>query len=747
MRTEIWRIGLPLVLLAALLPWQARPAAMAVHATSPKLDTPHLVSGFGHLPLSFEPNVGQSDPRVRFLARGGGYTLFLTDSGPVMSLTIPSGARATDLPAVSTPLLPRMSTSAGLAALPSHLLTHAAPRASAPAVVTLHLVGANPRPRLVGEDKLPGIVNYFIGNVPSHWHTHIPTYAQVRYQNVYPGIDLVYYGGQGGLEYDFVVRPGTDAGRIRLVVSAELDGKALPAVLDKQGNLVVKLPGGTLVQRAPVVYQGQGARRVPVAGRFTLSNGQLGLRLGAYDRALPLVVDPTLVYSTYLGGSRGDVGRGIAVDGRGDAYVTGDAMSSNFTLNRPFQPRYGGGYTDAFVAALSGDGRTLRYSSYLGGGGEDFGNGIAVDGQGHAYVTGYTMSSNFPLSHPFQGRYADEPGISTSDAFVTALSVDGGALRYSTYLGSSGNSAGYGIAVDRQGNAYVTGKTDSPTFPLSHPFQARYGGKNDAFVTVFNANGRALRYSTYLGGSADDEGLGIAVDGHGNAYVTGNTASSNFPLSHPFQARYGGGYFGDAFVAALSTNGQALRYSSYLGGGGDDIGIGIAMDGHGIAYVTGNTTSSNFPLSHPFQTGNGGKVDAFVAALSADGRALRYSTYLGGGGNDAGYGIAADRQGNAYVTGITTSSNFPLSHPIQAHYGGGDYGAFVAAMSRDGQTLRFGTYFGGSEGDEGHGIAVDRSGNAYLTGITFSSNFPLSHPIQAHNGGNSDLFVAKISSQ
>jgi hypothetical protein len=375
-----------------------------------------------------------------------------------------------------------------------------------------------------------------------------------------------------------------------------------------------------------------------------------------------------LVYSTYLGGSADDGGNGIAVDGAGNAYVTGTTVSTDFPTANPLQATCAG-ISDAFVTKLNAAGNALVYSTYLGGSRYDVGNGIAVDGAGNAYVTGFTDSTNFPTANALQATFGG--GVNGEDAFVAKLNATGHALVYSTYLGGS-DDEGNGIAVDGSGNAYITGRTLLSTFPTANSLQATFGGGfADAFVSKLNAAGNALVYSTFLGGSGDEAGKGIAVDGAGNAYVTGFTSSTDFPTTNPLQATSGGGVYGeDAFVAKLNATGNALVYSTYLGGSGDDFGDGIAVDGAGNAYVTGSTDSTDFPTANPLQATCAGVSDAFVTKLNAAGNALVYSTYLGGSDGDGGDGIAVDGAGNAYVTGFTSSTDFPTANPLQATYAG-----------------------------------------------------------------------------
>ncbi len=680
-----------------------------------------MQQAYGQLPLSFEANVGQTAAQVQYLSSGNGYALFLTSTGAVLSLTQPAaGGTAKTSPLTST-------TGVALA---------------------MNLVGANPQASVSGLDKQAGVSNYFIGNDPSQWHTNIANYSQVEYQDVYPGVNLVYYGNQQQLEYDFVVAPGAKPSNIQLNFQGQ-DSMSL----DAQGDLVLHTATGDVLQHAPVVYQEINGVRQTVSGQFVLgTQGQVSFQVGAYDKGLPLTIDPMLVYSTYLGGNSEDDGLAIAVDGSGNAYVTGDTESTNFpTTTGAFQASPGGGY-DAFVTKLNAAGTAINYSTYLGGNGADYGYRIAVDGAGSAYVTGFTQSSNFPTTAgAFQTSHGSDGGL--YDAFVTKLNATGTALSYSTYLGGNNQDEGSGIAVDGAGNAYVTGYTSSTNFPTTTgAFQTNYGGAPDAFVTKLNATGTTLVYSTYLGGSGGARANGLAVDASGNAYITGYTYSSNFPTTAgAFQTSSGGTE--DAFVTKLNAAGAALIYSTYLGGDSYDDGYAIAVDGAGSAYVTGFTQSSNFPTTAgAFQSSHasdGGTDDAFVTELNAAGTALSYSTYLGGNQFDLGTGIAVDSAGNAYVIGYTASTDFPTTAgAFQTSHGsdGGLYDAFVTKLNATGTALSYSTYLGGNNQDEGSGIAVDGAGNAYVTGYTSSTNFPTTTGAfqTSYSGGQDAAFVAKF---
>jgi hypothetical protein len=716
--------------------------------TGPKAQA-KILDSYGKLPLSFEANHGQADARVKFLSRTGGYSLFLTADEAVLTLSGKKAKNTAPKKASSSPVETRLATSAD--------------RVNG-GVLRMKLRNANPAAKVAGVDELPGTSNYFIGNDRAKWRTKIPTYAKVKYEEIYSGIDLVYYGNQRQLEYDFIVAPGADPRRIAFDVSG-----AQQIRQDAHGDLVLKMSEGEIRWHRPVVYQEKDGARQEIAAHYAITDrNRVGFELAKYDASRPLYIDP-LLYSTYLGGSGNDFGYGIAVDGAGNAYVVGQTNSINFPTMNPLQPADAGSW-DAFVTEINATGSALVYSTYLGGSSYDFGYGIAVDGAGNAYVTGRTYSTDFPTTPgAFQTVCNGGSGCTNNgDAFVAKINPSGSALAYSTYLGGSGNDNGFGIAVDGSGNAYVTGSTCSTNFPTMNPLQPNYGGPGgdycgDAFVTEINPSGSALVYSTYLGGSEWDFGYGIAVDRSGNVYVTGSTGSADFPTMNPLQpANHFGGECGcDAFVTEINPTGSALVYSTYLGGNGDDNGSGIAVDGAGNAYVTGGTGSADFPTtSGAFQTVCGGTCgvnngDAFVTKLNPSGSALVYSTYLGGSSYDAGSGIAVDGAGNAYVVGQTSSINFPTMNPLQHKQGLTD--AFVAKLNSTGTALFFSTYLGGKDGkgthafQEGWGIAVDGSGNAYVTGQTNSTYFPTTPgAFQAVcNGGSGcwqdyDAFVAKI---
>ena len=727
-----------LLFVAALCFGETNPSIAAASGAASSTNA-KIAEGYGKLPLSFEANRGQTDSRVRFVSRGQGYSLFLTSREAVLTLARPA-ARQSRLDKRS-----KAATTKESQATPS-------------TVVSLQLEGANRKPVITQEDELPAKSNYFIGNDPAKWRTNIANYGRVRYHEIYPGIDLVYYGNQRQLEHDFVVAPGADPSLIKLRL------RGVHNLRIDEGNLVMSTAQGELRLLKPEIYQEVNGAHRQVSGRYVLKGGnEVGFATAKFDRSRPLVIDPVLSYSTYLGGSNWDHGYAIAVDGSGNAYVAGDTFSSNFpTLNPIEGSLHGPDYGDAFVAKLSANG-TLLYSTYLGGGNSDIAYGIAVDSSGNAYITGQTTSFDFPTVNAYQSSRNG----SNTDAFVAKLNATGSALVYSTYFGGSNIDVGNCIAVDSSGNAYVAGGTWSTDFPLINPAYSTFlglGYQYHVFVAKFNTSGTPV-YSTYLGGDEYEAAYGIDVDNAGNIYVTGVTESDNFPTtSGAFQTSQG-----FIFVTKLKPDGSLPVYSTYLGSGpndGDGSARGIAVDrASGKAYITGYVIAyddaATLPISaNAFQkTIKGGEFtfSAFVAALTADGSDLLYCTYLGGSqfpmasNGDQANAIALDSAGNAYITGFAYSTDFPTLNAIQSSNANTSKGpnAFITELNTTGSALIYSTYLGGSgafaQGDQGNGIAVDSAGNAYIVGQTNSTDFPTANAYQSsYGGGNFDAFVAKI---
>jgi Beta-propeller repeat/Cep192 domain 4 len=713
------------------------------------------------LPLAFEPNRGQAVPDVKFLAHGNASTVFLSATDILMVLRRGKSSSRGGFASRGRPLFAGTSLNA-----PSEVLR-------------VCLEGANAAAAAEGRAQLAGTSNYFIGNDSAKWIRNVPTYASVKFRGVYPGIDAVYYGNRRKLEFDFIVAPGASPRTISLKITGKRSHASVR--MGQNGNLFVRTLAGDLSFAKPRVYQmggnpGMQSRRF-VRSRYAIKkDGRLSFEIGPYDRTKPLIIDPVLSYSTYLGGTDFNYASGIAVDGSGNTYITGYTTSTDFPMKNAAQGVFSGGTCDtevnaapcfdAFVAKLNPQGSGLLYSTYLGGTGDDRGIRIAVDAAGEAYIDGLTDSLDFPVMSAFQ----NSPGGGTCgttaypspcyDAFVAKLSESGSSLVYSSYLGGTGDDFATDIAVDSNGDAYVSGFTSAANFPTTNgAFQTSYGGGPfDGFVAKVNPAGTALVYSTYLGGSGEDHVAAVALDASGNAYLTGQTNSVNFPIQGGFQPRYTATTCGsalssfpcfEAFVSKLNPAGTALVYSSYLGGTAASYGNGVALDSSENAYVAGWTTSKDFPVTpSAYETAYAGSDEAFVAKVSPAGDALEYATYLGDTNPDVANAIAVDASGNAYVAGYAYGGGFPVVSPLQMS-SGGFYDAMVAELNASGSGLIFSTYLGGTGDDYANDLALDASANLYVAGDTFSADFPTtpSALTTAYTGGSYDAWIAKISPQ
>lgn len=754
----------------------------AVPPASTKLDS-KWNEAYGRLPMGFQENEGQTDPAVRFLSHGQGYELFLTPQEAVLALrrspasVLTSGRSVAALKSRSAKNWARTTTS----------------------VLRMQMFGANPDAQVTGLNELPGKTDYFLGNNREGWRTNVPSYARVKYSGVYPGVDLVFYGNQRSLEYDFIVAPGADPKAIALNIAG-----AKKLSIDAHGNLVVSAAAGAIELKKPVVYQEVDGQRREIAANYSLSGShRVNFAVASYDRSKPLILDPVLNYSTYLGGSSvGDFASGIAIDAAGDAYVTGQTFSTTFPLSggtigyNTNSPDAGVATNGAvFVSELDPTGSTELYFSYLGGTGAgeggEVGNGIAVDTTG-VYITGQTFSSNFPTVN---GYITSAPSGNPGSAFLAKLNpaVTGSpSLVYSTYVGGPNGDSGHAIAIDSSQNAYITGVTFSSNISTTGAFLSSPPDSTDgnAFLTRIDTTqaGASPVYSTYLGGSGAnagglgfaDIGLGIAV-ASGNAYISGATASTNFPVTTQtanttaaFQSTPNtSNVLGTVFVSEINTNSGAaaqLVYSTYLGGEGQDIGYAIGLGPNNVAYVTGSTTSLQFPTaassgsSTPFQTTGNAAGVVFVSLLDATkngASSLTYSTYLGGNFGDIGFGIKADSAGNAYVAGSTDSIGSGIKFPLtpgalQTTSTNTQGNAFVTEISPLGNgaaDLMYSTLLGGSGNgtfpDEANGIALDSTNNAYIAGQTASTDFPVFPNPGAFQttlpGGTISAFVAKLT--
>jgi hypothetical protein len=728
-----------------------------------------VAANYGALPLAFEANRGQTDASVRFLAHGDGYSLFLTDSGAVLAV----GKGSAETEAI------RMK------------LAGASAWQTAPAS-TQNSTGLS----AIGEDELPGKVNYFIGNDPIKWRTDLPTYAKVRYSSVYPGVDLVYYGNQRQLEYDFVVAPGANPAPIQLEFAGAKQIK-----ISADGDLILTGAHGQAVFHKPVVYQEKENQRQPVTSSFKLmANNSVGFSLGSYDHSKQLIIDPVLVYSTYLGGSgsngQGDQGNGIAVDSTGSAYIVGTTYSLDFpVLNGVFQP---GRLADnpsstVFLSRFNPEGTGLIYSTYLGGSVGEDGYGIAIDSEHNAYVTGITYSPDFPAVCGAIQTTNNEASTSAPTGFVAKLNLDGSALLYSTFLGGSGNHASpaqgdvaQAIAVDALGNAYVTGYTYSADFPTTDgALQTTFAGSaqaSNAFAAKVNAGGTALTYSTFLGGSGGDFGNAIVIDNSGDVFISGSTNSANFPVTvGSYQTTNNGSVNGEptAFVTELNPAGTSEIYSTYLGGSQGDSVQAIAIDQAGAVYVAGITYSPDFPLTAGVLEGAASGIGnylgpvywttpggytfsdfpfpnfAFAAKLSSNGSALQYATFLEGQSTVV-TGLAVDGSGDAYITGNEPTIGYGEyggfqqtadALPPPSSMGGS---AFLVELDPLASVLRYATMLGGSSNDSVNALALDAAGNVYLTGSVLSPDFPITagafqQENKAAPAKASNAFVSKLA--
>jgi hypothetical protein len=648
-----------------------------------------LAAGPGdQAPLFFIANHGQASSEVRFMAQGSGLTAYFSREQALFRIASSS--------------------------------------------MRLEFLGAAPS-SLEGITPLDARANFLTGT-EDEWRRDVPLYGAILYRDLYPGIDMLYGANGRNLKSEFLVTPGADPARIRLRYSG-----AGQLRIDETGALVIPVNGHELREEAPLVWQDRGGARVTIEARFALApDGTVSFIVNEYNRSLPLLIDPVLSYSTLLGGSSSDAATALAVDFTGAAYVAGYTASFNFPTGSSAQ-NFNAGGNDIFVAKLNPAGNSLISCTYIGGRGDDRAYAIAVDASGLVYLTGSTTSTNFPTRGAIQSRLTG-----AKNAFVLKLNALGNALVFSTYLGGNGSDTGYGIALDAAGDVYVTGDTTSTAFPAT-ALQKSNNGSQDAFLSRLAANGSALVFSTYLGGENDDHGAAIAVSAGGEACITGSTWSPDFPVANASQASLAGGQ--DAFIARFSAGANSLIFSSFLGGSGGALGYpeagqGIALDPQGNVYIAGVTSSSDFPLLRATQAFRLGAVDAFAAKLSAAG-VLAYSSYLGGTGVDTANAIAVDSAGNAYVAGHTFSSDLPVLNAAQSS-SGGDYDAFLGALSPAGDSLLFLTYLGGNGSDTATAVTLDAAGNLYLAGWTMSTNFPLLNAYQSTNSGNYGAFVAKF---
>ncbi|HMG37317.1 MAG TPA: SBBP repeat-containing protein [Blastocatellia bacterium] len=595
--------------------------------------------------------------------------------------------------------------------------------------VRMRLVNGDLNSEMCGVGQLVTRANYLIGNDPSRWRTGIPTFSCVESKNVYPGIDVDYYGNHGELEYDFIVAPGADPGRIQL----RFEGVERQAI-DPEGNLVLTTGAGDLVHRRPLSYQASDGVRREIRSAYRLADdGVVSLELGDYDRNKELTIDPILAYSMYFGGSLAETGNAVVVDSSGMAYIAGDSRSSDFTHGSADN-------SDVFVGKLIPGGGVLTYI-FFGGTSDDFGTGVAFDADGNLYLAGSTQSDDFPMLNS-----VNQSLLGTSDAFVTKFSPGGDQFLLSTLIGGGGEETHVSMALDSARNIYVTGKTTSTDFVTTGAIQPAFGGgDSDAFAAKISADGLTTFYATYVGGSGDEDtagGTGIAVDADGNAFITGDTKSADFPTKNALQGTKGAGAsVSDAFLTKINPAGSDVVYSTFMGGAGEDAAFGVAVDSLGEAFVAGRTSSLSFPGSSSSRS-PASTSDGFVARLNATGMSYLYLTFVGGSANDEINGVAVDSLFVASIAG-TAGPGLPTIRSIQSYFAGGETDLFVATLSPTG-TITFATYLGGTGNDKAGGVAVDEQSAIYAVGTSDSADYPASIPVFRENAGGKDLIISKI---
>lgn len=706
-------------------------------ASTPTIESGRLLNG---LPLRFEQNQGRDAHRgVQFIARGPNFRLAL-------------GARESWLEWSANGKAAQLRT---------------------------RIANANPAARMELENRLPGAANYFLGTA-EHWHTAVAGYARVRYREIYPGVDLIFHGEERRLEYDFVVAPNADARAIRLELSGQ---KSLR--VDEDGDLAIATDAGEIRWKAPEVYQEGNGKRIAISGRFVVEDGNaVRFEIGDYDRTRALVIDPTLKYSTYIGGSNNESARGIVVDGSGNIYIGGVTSSPDLkTTQNSYQPNFGGrtalsigSFTgDGFIAKFTAAG-SLVYMTYLGGSRDDGVTALTVDAAGNVYATGGTNSLDFPTVSPYQKSWAGQPGIEFfGDAFIAKLDPTGSTLLAATYLGGNEDDIGTAIVLDKSGNIYICGATASSNFPIVNPLPQGgqfhgLGGEpirhetdlvpewepGDAFVAEFDPTGGKLLFSTFLGGSMSESALSMVIDPSNNLYVGGCTVSTDFPTTPGAYQRSAGGmesqnfffHLGDGFISKINPSTSSLVYSTYFGGEGDDCVTSIALDSSNAVYMTGTTSSQIFASGIPSGGAQPSYVgyrslpfdiamlfgDAFAAKLDPTGAKIQYFTYIGGSNNDGGMAIALDSANNAYILGFTDSPlDFPIKgsalQPQWAGHGGVSqflfYGdAFLTVVNPTGSAFLYSSYFGGNWDERPFGMALDGAGTVYVAGNTLSPVFP-----------------------
>ena len=721
-------------LFAVALPGAA-PASVGVDAgaRAPARDraapAPSVVAQFAsRLPVRFERNEGQTDPRVRWMARCRDFTLFLADDAAVLRLGGPDRIEPAESRVGNAPRVPVTGYCGTL---------------------RIGFPGAAAAPRFEAGSALGSVSNYFLGSDPTRWRAGVRNHAGVSMRNLWPGLDLEFRGDPSRLEYLLRGAPGADPRSARF----SLEGPTASRV-DGNGDLVLAFPKGEVRMSAPVAWQeGAEGARLPVSAAFDLrEDGTVGFALGGLDPALPFVVDPRVDFSTYLGGTGQELLTDVSVDGNGRVLVCGITNSTDYPLSSAFQSTYAGGTTtvvnDAVLTVYSANLNSIVWSTYLGGNGYDDCYGVCADPSGNVIAVGLTASTNFPTASPIQATNL----VGAHDMYVTKFDPTGSTLVFSTYLGSSAADEGRAVFADASG-VYVAGATGGADFPVASPIQGTTGGGAwDAVFCKIASDGSALTWSTYYGGTLVDYCFAMDVDANGAVYGVGNTTSTDLPTVLPYQGTFGGGtgtFPGDSFLVKIASTGASASYATYLGGSGFDDCYSLAVSGNGEAYLTGFSSSPNFPTVLPYQpTSAGGAWDAYLTKFNAAGSALAFSTYFGGSMQEIPEGIGVDATGAVTFCGITNSTNLPIFNAFQAAYIGGNptnNDGFITKFNAQGAVLIYCSYIASDQFDDPQALCIDANGNALVVGVTNSTSFPTQSPVQGSNaGGPSDGYVMRV---